>query len=107
VHTSTVASLNEKADIGVHERNGHGHGRTVWKNKVGVLAELLDKRKYIVPAAAVETRAVVTEFIDDLVHFESGVDGLNQNSSTDGASGKTDVVLGQVEGIVPQASLEV
>lgn len=107
MHTSAVASLDEKTDIRVHERNSHGHGRAIRQNKVGVLAELLDKRKDIIPAAAVETRAVVAELIDDLVHFKGSVDGLNQNGGTDSAAGKTDVVLGQVEGIIPQTSLEV
>jgi hypothetical protein len=66
VHTTAVASLDEKLDIGIHERHGHGDIGAVGENKVGVLAELLDEGEDVIPAAAVEARAVVTELVDDL-----------------------------------------
>lgn len=107
MNTTTVAGLDEQLDVGVHERHGHGDIRAVRQDKVGVLAELLDEGEDVVPAAAVETGAVVTQFVDDLVHLEGGGDGLDQDGTTDGAAGHADVVLGQVEGIVPQTGLEV
>lgn len=107
VDTTLVAGLNEELDVGIHEGNSHGDGRSVGENKVGVVAELLDGAEDVVPATAVETRAVLTELIDDLVHLEGSKDGLDQDSASDGAARNGDVVLGQVEGVVPQTSLEV
>jgi hypothetical protein len=66
VDASLVAGLDEELHVGIHERYGHGDIRAVRKDKVGVLAELFDEGEDVVPAAAVETGAVVTEFVDDL-----------------------------------------
>lgn len=41
-----------------------------------------------------------------LVHLEGGGDGLNQDGAPDGAALHANVVLGQVEDVVPQACLE-
>jgi len=107
VHTSAVAGLDEELDVGVHEGHSHGHGGSVGEDKVGVVAETLDDVEDVVPATTVQARRVVTELVDDLVHLESGGDGLDEHGTTDGASGHVDVVLGQVEGIVPQPGFEV
>lgn len=61
-----MAGLDQEADIGVHEGDGHGDVGAVREDEVGVLAELLDVREDVIPAAAVEAGAVVAEFVDDL-----------------------------------------
>jgi len=66
VHTSSVASLDQKSDICIHERYGHGDGRSVWKDKLGVVAETLDEAEDVIPATAVETSRMVAELVDDL-----------------------------------------
>jgi hypothetical protein len=68
VHASAVACLNEQFDVGVHEWNGHSYRSAVWEDEVGVLAESFDSAKDVVPAAAIETGAVVTELVNDLCH---------------------------------------
>lgn len=105
--TTTVAGLNQQPDVGVHEGNSHGDIGTVRQDEVRVLAEVLDEGEDVIPAATVETSAVVTELIDDLIHFKSSVDSLDQDGTTDGTTGNADVVLRQVEDVVPQAGLEV
>lgn len=50
---------------------------------------------------------MLAQLVDDLVHLEGGQDGLDQHGAADGAAGHADVVLGQVEHVVPQAGLEV
>jgi hypothetical protein len=67
VDASPVASLDEKLDIRIHERNSHGNSGTVWQHEVGVLAEPLDGAEDVVPSAAVEAGAVVAELVDDLI----------------------------------------
>lgn len=125
VNTTAVASLDEQLHIGVHEWHSHGDIRAVGKDKVGVLAELLDEGEDVIPAAAVETGAVITQFIDNLhmlahgtkaswrvswthlIHLKRSSDGLNQNSRTDGPPGHADVVLSEVEDVIPESGLEV
>ena len=107
VDAALVAGLDEELDVGVHEGDGHGDGGAVGEDKVGVVAELLDDAEDVVPAAAVEARGVVAELVDDLVHLKGGEDGLNQDGPADGAAGHADVVLGEVEDVVPQASFQV
>ena len=67
VDTSAVAGLDQKLDIGVHEGRGHGNSRTVWEDKVGVLAETLDNAEDVVPSSAVQSRGVITKLVDDLL----------------------------------------
>ena len=54
-----MTSLDEKSDVGVHERNRHCDSGTIWKDKPRVLSETLDHGEDIIPAAAVETSGVV------------------------------------------------
>lgn len=41
-----------------------------------------------------------------LIHLERSGDGLNQDGTTDGATGHANVVLGEVEDIIPETSLK-
>ena len=107
VDAALVAGLDEQLDVGVHEGHRHGDARAVGQDEVGVLAELLDGAEDVVPAAAVEAGAVVAQLVDDLVHLKGGQDGLDQHGAADGAARHADVVLGQVEDVVPEAGLEV
>ena len=107
VHASLVAGLDEQLDVRVHERNSHGDIAAVRQDKLGVVSELLDDGEDVIPATTVEAGAVLAELVDDLLHLESGENGLNQHGSTDGTAGDRDRVLGEVEDVVPKASLEV
>lgn len=107
VHPTLMARLDQQLHIRIHEWHRHGHCAAIWQHKVGVLAELLDCREDVVPAPAVEARRVLAQLIDDLVHLKRGQDRLDQHRSADGAAGEANVVLGEVEGVVPEARLEV
>ncbi|KAH0294862.1 malate synthase, partial [Aureobasidium sp. EXF-3399] len=90
VHSSAVACLDQKLDVGIHEWRSHGDSRTVRQDKVGVLAETLDdfrKSTY-------------------LVHLKCCHDGLDQDGTSDGTTGHANVVLSKVEDIVPESGLE-
>lgn len=62
-----MAGLDEELDVRIHEWDGHGHGGTVGKDEVGVLAEALDGAEDVVPSAAVEAGAVIAKLVDDLI----------------------------------------
>jgi len=68
--TSSVAGLYEELDVGLHEWNGHGNVHSVREDKVGVLSELLDDAEDVIPPATVQSRAVVPEFEDNLIHLK-------------------------------------
>ena len=48
-------------------------------------AELLDAAEEVVPAAGVETRGVLAQLVEDLVHLERGEDRLDQDGRPDRA----------------------
>lgn len=87
VDAALVASLDEETDVGVHEGDGHGDLRAVRQDELRVLAEALDVAEDVVPAAAVEAGRVVTEFVDDFVHFKCSHDGFDQDGATDRTAG--------------------
>ena len=53
----------------------------------------------------VESRAVLSELVDDLVHLERGEDGLDERRGADGAARNAESLLGEHEHVVPQARL--
>jgi hypothetical protein len=66
MHASPMTCLDEQFNICVHERNGHGDGITVGKNKIRVLAETLDGVEDVVPSATIEARRMIAKLINDL-----------------------------------------
>lgn len=49
---------------------------------------------------------MIAKLVDNLIHLESCCDALNQDSSSDGTTSHSDVVLCKVEHIVPESGLE-
>ena len=66
MHTPLVTGLNEELHICVHEWDGHGHRRAIWQDEIGILAELLDHTKDIVPSTTIQSSAMVTQLVNDL-----------------------------------------
>jgi hypothetical protein len=106
VYASAMASLDQETNISVHEWTGHGDGGSIWKDEARMLTELLNHGEDIIPSSTVEAGGVIPQFIDDLIHLEGGGDGFNQYGSSDGAAGHANVILGQVEDVIPQPGLE-
>ena len=102
-----VAGLDEKLNICVHERDGHGDTGTIWEDEVWVLAELLDDREDVIPTSTIKSGGVVSEFEDDLVHLERGEDGLDEDCASDAASWDGNEILGEVKNVVPKTGLKV
>ena len=87
---------------------GHGHLAAVRQHEARAAgAEVLDQGEDVVPAAGVQARGVVAQFVEDLLHLERGGDGLDQHGGADGALRDAQQVLGQDEDVVPQPGLEV
>lgn len=107
MHASAVAGLNQQLNICIHKRHSHCDSAPVRQDELWVVPELLDDAEDVIPAPTVETRAVLTELVDYLIHFEHRQDGLNQYGPTDGTPWKANNVLGEVENIVPEPCLKV
>lgn len=50
---------------------------------------------------------MVSQFVEDLIHFKTGEDGFDQYGSFYGSVWDVQVVLGKLEDLVPQAGLQV
>src|SRR3546814_6809884 len=74
----------------------------VGQHEVRAIAELLDEAEDVIPAAAVQPGRMIAQFVQDLVHLESGEDRLDQHRRLDGAALDAELVLGMVEDIVPE-----
>src|SRR3954454_16703103 len=70
-------------------------------------AEGLDDAEQVVPAAGVQPRGVVAELVEDLLHLERSGVGLDQAGGADGPPRDVQLVLREVERVVPEAGLEV
>ena len=66
MYPSFVACLDEELDVGIHKRDRHGDCGAVRQDKFGVLAELLNHAKDVIPSTAIQARSVVTQLKDDL-----------------------------------------
>src|SRR5699024_6628846 len=87
---------------------GHGDGVALGQQELAPTGAVhLDDAEQVVPATGVETRGVLTQLVEDLVHLEGCRDGLDQAGCADGAAGDPQALLGQDEDVVPQAGLEV
>lgn len=99
--SSAVTRLNQQLHIRIHERHRHSNVRAVRQHKVGVLAELLDEGEDVIPASTVQSGAVFAQLVDDLIHLKRRRDGLDQHRTTDRSARHTNVILSQVEDVVP------
>lgn len=107
VHAPAVASLDQQLNIRLHKGHGHCNSAPIRQDELRVVPELFNDAEDVIPAPTVETRAVLTELVDYLIHFKHRQDGLNQHSTTDGTSWKANDVLREVEDIIPESCLEV
>jgi hypothetical protein len=55
VHAALVAGLDQQLHVCIHEWHRHGHGASVGKHELRVVAELLDDAENVVPASTVES----------------------------------------------------
>ena len=100
-----MTGLNELPDVCVHESNLHRDIRTVRQHSVKVCPPPFDEAEDVIPPSTIETARMLSQLEQDLFHLEGSGKGLDQDCSTDGSLRNADVVLGEGEDIVPEASL--
>jgi hypothetical protein len=119
---SLVARLDEKTNIGVHERDSHGHFSPVREDARLLGSLLLDavmrqlhtiwlppssQAEDIVPSTTVESRRVFLELVQDFLHLESSRQRLNQDRGPDDTLRQRELASCQAEHVVPKPGLEV
>ena len=105
VGAAPVAGPDEQLAVGAHERHGHRDLAAVGQDELGSIAELLDDAEDVVPAAGVETRRVVAQLVQDLVHLEGGQDRLDEDRRPDRPAREPDGCLARDEDVVPEPGL--
>jgi hypothetical protein len=113
VDASLVAGFDEELDVCVHEGDSHGDVAAIWKNEFFVIAELLDETENIVlninnvdlyesyPSTTVQSRGMISQFIDKLVHLESSGNSLDKTGAPDSAPRHPNGILSHTEDIIP------
>jgi hypothetical protein len=77
------------------------------EDEVLLVTEFLDAAEDVVPAAAVESRRMLAQLVEDLLHLEAGEYGLDQHRRLDAALWHAQRGLRQHEGVVPEPRLQV
>src|SRR5262249_53572362 len=80
---------------------------TVGQGEVWQAAELFDSAEDVIPPARVQPGAVVAQFVQNLVHLESGQDGFNEHVGANGAARDIKGILPEVEDVIPQPRFQV
>ena len=102
MHASFVACLYEQLYISIHEWYGHSHRRAVWQDEIGALAELLDHAEDIIPSAAVQSRAVISELVYNLTVVSRGSSPLAIRPTSSISNAATMVSISTVPRMVPR-----
>ncbi len=107
VGPSSVASPDQQLAIGAHERDRHRHLGSVRQHQVASVPQHLDQAEDVVPPPGVQAAGVISELVEDLLHFERRRQRFDQNGGADRTRSDRKLFLGELESLAPQASLVV
>jgi hypothetical protein len=65
------------------------------------------RRRLTVPPPTVQSRRVLPQLVNDLVHLERGSDRLDEDGRTNRAARDAEVVLRETEDVVPETRFQV
>src|SRR2546422_758613 len=105
--TAPVAGLDEQLGVRAHERDGHRDLGPIRQDELLPVTELLDDAEHVVPAAGVESGAVIAELVEDLVHLEREGQHFDEHGRFDRSAIELELVLGPAEDLLPEPRLEV
>jgi hypothetical protein len=107
VCAAAVARLDQQLRIRAHERDGHRDVRAVRQDHVPVLPEALDGAEDVVPPAGVQRADAVAQLEEDALHLERCRQRLDEHGDADAPGGEAEVLLREVEHVVPEPRLTV
>ena len=101
--SSSVADLNESLSVRMHEWDSHSDLASFWQYGIGVILELLDNGKDVIPSSGIQGHDVFSQFEQDLIHGSRSSDGFDEHSASDGADWDIKVALCGDEDVIPQS----
>src|SRR5579875_1245658 len=102
---AAMARPDEQQRVRAQERLAHHDLRAVGEHVGRVRAQLLDERKHVVPAPAVEPHDVLAQLVQDFVHLERGGQRLDEHGGLDRARRQSQALLRIEEHAVPEPRL--
>ena len=70
VNAAAVAGPDQEIDVRLQEVALHRDLRPIRQHEVRTMPELLDEAENVIPSSAVQTRRMVAQLVEDLVHLE-------------------------------------
>ena len=104
VDVAPMTRLDGKFRITAHEVGRHRDLRAIGQHGMGVAGKFLDEAEDVIPAAAIQPRRVLAQFIENLIHLEGREDGFDQHGALMLACRQTDLLLRAEKDVVPQAA---
>src|SRR5262245_30987700 len=106
VDAPTMTRVNQEVHIRLEKGTIHCDRGAVRQDEGWMVTELLDEAENVVPAPAVQTRSVLAQFVEDLVHLERCQNCLDQNGSANRAPLNSQFLLRKAKNVIPQARFE-
>ena len=72
-------------------------------NEVRAVAEFLDDAEHVIPTTRIQPGDVIAQFVQNLFHLERGKDCFDQHRHFDRATRQIQLILREIEHVVPQA----
>src|SRR5262245_18213008 len=70
MNAAAMTGPNQQVDVRFQEVTIHRDACAVGQDELGAAAEFLDEAENVVPPAAVETRRMIPQLVEDLVHLK-------------------------------------
>ena len=114
-----MARFNQELHICIHERDRHGDIATIGEYELRMITELLDETENVIlgvsyvekgqiyPSTTVQSRRMISQFIDEFIHFECGRDRLNETSASNRTPRHADPILRHAEDVIPEPCFEI
>src|SRR3989442_15512652 len=106
VSTSTVAGPNQQLHVRSQEGSVHRHRPPIREDESRMLTEFLDEREDVVPPTTVQSRGMLFQLVENLVHLERGGERLDEDGRLYGAPRNAELLLGDSEDVVPESRLQ-
>ena len=103
---SAMASFHQEQRVTTHKWAGHRDVITIGEYDIFVVAKFFNATENVVPAAAIQSRRMLAQLIQNFVHLEGSENGFDQHGRLDRALRDAEFLLGDGENIVPQTCFQ-
>ena len=105
-NVAPMTGLDAEQRIRAHEMRRHRDQRAIGEEEVGLVPKPFDAGKNVIPAAAVQPGGMFAQLVENFVHLKGGRDRLDQHRGADRALRNAELILRQLEDVVPDARFE-